>query len=90
VIVKHLPLTSALSRAINDEAADWSLESHLLALIADQLGVANWQRQGKKGAPRPKRVPRPGQKQTQKIGRDPLPVNDLETWLAAKESEATK
>ncbi len=35
---------------------DWSLEAHLLAVAVDRLGVANWQRQGKKGSPRPKPV----------------------------------
>lgn len=37
-------------------ADDWSLEAHLLAVVADQLAVGNWQRQGKKGAPRPKPI----------------------------------
>ena len=35
---------------------DWSRSDHLLAVIADLLGMANWQRQGKKGAARPKPI----------------------------------
>lgn len=32
---------------------EWTLTDHLLALVHDELAVANWQRQGKKGAKRP-------------------------------------
>lgn len=35
---------------------DWSLTDHLLALVHDQLAVANWQRSAKKGRPRPKPI----------------------------------
>ena len=41
-----------LSRELTGD--DWTLDQHLVALIADHLAVANWQRQGKQGAPRPK------------------------------------
>lgn len=34
---------------------DWTLDQHLLAVIADRLGAANWQRGGGKGA-RPKPI----------------------------------
>lgn len=35
---------------------DWTLDQHLLALILDALRIANWQRGGRKGAPRPQPV----------------------------------
>ena len=35
---------------------DWTLDQHLLALILDTLRLANWQRAGRKGAPRPQPV----------------------------------
>lgn len=41
----------------------WTLDAHLAALTVDALHAANWQRAGKKGARRPKPIPRPGVKQ---------------------------
>lgn len=32
----------------------WSLTDHLLAMVLDELRLANWQRVGKKGLKRPK------------------------------------
>lgn len=45
---------SNLHRALSDD--DWTLTDHLLALIFDQLAIANWQRSkdGRKGSKRPK------------------------------------
>lgn len=43
----------------------------MLATVIDLLAGANWQRAGKKGAPRPKPVPRPGDvdRDTETFGR---------------------
>lgn len=41
----------------------WTLDAHLAALEVDALHVGNWQRAGRKGARRPKPIPRPGVKQ---------------------------
>lgn len=40
----------------------WSLSDHLLALVVDELRVANWQRteDGHKNRRKPKPLPRPG------------------------------
>lgn len=35
---------------------DWALTDHLLALVHDQLALANWQRGGKKRGPKPKPI----------------------------------
>ena len=35
------------------EGADWTLTEHLLAVVVDKLAQANWQRQAKKGSPKP-------------------------------------
>lgn len=43
------------------DAADWSVDSYLLARIAHVLAGANWQRGGGKG-PKPKPVKTPGSK----------------------------
>lgn len=48
-------------RAVGDPSLEWSAEVHLLALIADLLAGANWQRGGGKG-PQPKPIGRPGTK----------------------------
>jgi hypothetical protein len=87
VIVKQAPRESSLARAMHGEDALWGLTDHLVAAAVDELAVANWQRQGKKGAPRPKPLPRPGkQSKTQRIGAEPLPIADLEAWIAAAEA----
>jgi Family of unknown function (DUF5361) len=47
---------------MHGEAADWSTDTHLLALIADIGQIANWQRteNGTKGRGQPTPIPRPG------------------------------
>jgi hypothetical protein len=47
-------------RAQLGDAAGWGLVEHLLAAAVDALNGANWQRAGRRGAPRPKPVQRPG------------------------------
>jgi hypothetical protein len=46
-------------RLVAPDSAGWTLESHLLAVVADALRGANWQRSGGKGS-KPKPIPRPG------------------------------
>lgn len=77
-IVTMLPPGSALHRVSDDEG--WSRADHLLALIADQLATANWQRQGKKAAARPKPLKRPGAKGDRKVGADPIPISKFNQW----------
>jgi hypothetical protein len=62
VWVRQLPQESATWRSINPEGSVWTLEAHLVALAVDVLQMGNWQRAGKKGARRPKPIPRPGVK----------------------------
>lgn len=45
------------------DSASWPIEAHLLAVLLDATNVANWQRSGKRNAPKPKPVQRPGQRQ---------------------------
>jgi len=63
VLIAGLPADCALARSQNGADAEWSLTAHLLALLADQGAVANWQRvvinSKSKPAP-PKPIPRPG------------------------------
>lgn len=60
-MLRRLPASSAYARDTLGDAALWTLESHLLAVVVDALATANWQRGGK--GPRPRPVPRPGVKQ---------------------------
>lgn len=59
-LILHLPPDSASVRVTNPD--QWDRQEHLLAGIYDLLAAANWQRSGKKSAPRPKQLPRPGVK----------------------------
>ncbi len=61
MLVRQLPAESATIRSRIGPSAAWSTAEHLLALIADHLAVANWQRANRKAAKRPKPLPRPGQ-----------------------------
>lgn len=60
----------------------WGLPEQLLALVADLLAVANWQRgQGKK-ADAPKPIPRPGvTPEGTKFGSGALPYDEMAEWL---------
>lgn len=58
----------------------WSVTDYLLAIVADHLAMANWQRQGKKGAPKPKPIPRPGDNNSAKYGEDPIPISEFNDW----------
>lgn len=60
--VNQLPRESALGRSQLGEGAYWSVTDYLLALIADHLAAANWQRGSGKQSKYPTRVPRPGDK----------------------------
>lgn len=84
VVVRQAGPGSALARALNPEGAAWAsgaASADLLALVADLLAVSNWQRQGKKSAPRPKRVKRPGAAtEDKKYGAAPIPVRDFDEW----------
>lgn len=56
---------------------DWTLDQHLLALVHDQLAIANWQRQGKKGAKRPEPIS-PLSKKPERTGGAPEGVEQRE------------
>lgn len=60
VYIRQLPRDSALARALAGDDHVWDLHAHLLAVAADALHVANWQRSARKGARPPKPIPRPG------------------------------
>jgi hypothetical protein len=90
VIVRQLPRTSALARAIHGEAATWGPTEYLLAAAIDALNGANWQRGGRRTG-RPKPIPRPTPDKaatTRTWGSGAIPVHEFDAWLAARQ-EAT-
>lgn len=56
-LAANLPAGAATWQEMGVDAA-WTAEEHMLALIADTLQAANWQRGGGKGK-QPKPLPRP-------------------------------
>lgn len=87
-IVRHLPESSALQRAVNGpDAAEWSVTNHLLANVADSAAWLVWSKtsDASRKPPRnqPKPIPRPGVEDTSKkqIGSDALPAAEMAAWL---------
>lgn len=63
----------------------WDITAQLLANVYDVLEHANWQRIGKRSAPKPKRLPRPWEKsKARKLGSDPIPVSKFNDWWNSK------
>lgn len=81
-----------MHRAITDDALGWGLNEQLLAMIADALHVANWQRSGDKKIPYPQRIPRPGVVEDTvttdtKIG-TVRPVEEIRSLLGRRQEES--
>lgn len=87
VLLRYLPDDSATARAQHGTQG-WTVDTYLLAMIADHLAAANWQRAGKKNAPKPERLPRPGvedqRKQTRRFGTKSFTVDEMRRRLAAR------
>ncbi len=82
-LLQHLPPESATHTALL--GPQWTRTDHLLATVVDVLAIANWQRQGKKGAPRPKPVRRPGVgPQEERFGGEAMSTDEVEAALAAR------
>jgi hypothetical protein len=78
--------SSALSKELHGPS--WSVEAQLIALAADHLAMGNWQRAGRKSAPKPKRIPRPWEKpKTTALGKGAIPVSQFKDWWDAKANE---
>jgi hypothetical protein len=84
VVIHRAGPTSALMREVQPELSAWAsgfVLADLLAHAVDLLAGGNWQRAGKKTAPKPKPIPRPGKKvEAQKYGSKPIPVKDFDDW----------
>ena len=86
-IVRHLPATSALQRAIHGDEVEWNTTNQLLANVADSAAWLVWSKtsDASRKPPRnqPKPIPRPGVEDTSKkqIGSDALPAAEMAAWL---------
>lgn len=59
----------------------WSVEAQLMAEATDALNMANWQRGGRRSAPKPKPIPRPWLKPKHTtLGSDPIPISQFNDW----------
>lgn len=80
VAVTQTEHNSALGEIVRGHKM-WSIEAQLMAVVADSVAIANWQRAGRKTAPKPKPIPRPWEKpKSQSFGKDPVKVRDFNTW----------
>lgn len=70
--------TTALAESVH--GVRWTITDQLLALVHDLLNQGNWQRAGKKTAPRPKPLPRPWETKATSLGRDPIPISEFNDW----------
>lgn len=87
-ILTHLPTSSAYVRERNGGQPVWTITDYLLAAAVDALQAGNWQRSGKRNAPKPKPVPRPGQAPVgEKYGSDPIPQSEFASWWDNPERE---
>lgn len=84
MIVTNLPRDSALVREIHGEALVWDITNQLLAAVADQLAIANWQRAGGKKADRPKPIPRPGIEKPKQYGGKAVSMEEMAERLARR------
>lgn len=80
-IVRQSPRSSALFRSQHPDEAVWGHQEQLLALIADTLAAANWQRAQGKKKDYPKPIPRPGVEQDKKFGNEAVSIDEMSSWL---------
>lgn len=89
-LIDHLSPQASLWRAIRPPEPDdvWTLEAHLLALLADRLGQLLWVQQRRSGLkpPRPKPLERPGVRpEVEKVDADLFDrTDDFAAWYAAQ------
>lgn len=75
---------NALAEAVHKHPV-WTIGEQLLAILVDLTGHGNWQRLKKRFAPKPKRLPRPWEKQnTRQLGSDPIPISQFDDWWDAQ------
>lgn len=82
VIVRQAPRSSALYGSLYPDQAQWGMPEQLMALMADNLAVANWQRGGGKRADYPEPITRPGvEPKNKQFGKGAIPYDEMNEWL---------
>lgn len=80
-IIRHSGSDTAYGRSAAGTAAGWGIGEYLLAIVADRLAGANWQRGGGKGS-RPRPLPRPtSDENTKKYGHGTMNADELDSFL---------
>ena len=88
-IIRNLPPSSALGRALTSESEEeagdsaWDLHAHLLATIADSVATLIWLVNGGKRRDRPKPIPRPGLRPT-RYGRALMTIEQAQAFMEAR------
>jgi hypothetical protein len=78
--VRYGNTETALALETHGSTVLWGVTDHLLAVVADALHNANWQRGGGKGS-KPQPIPRPGvEGDAVKMGAEPIPAADFWDW----------
>lgn len=74
---------SALFAELNPDGAGWGRTEMLLADVADTLHWLQWAktRDGSKNMNHPKPIQRPGIEKPERIGTNPLPMDEMDDWL---------
>lgn len=95
----HLPISSATSRRLNAECADFAdwhgsdKANMLLAALVDELRMLSWgfsQAHSEHSLRRymPEPIPRPGiPKRDRRVGYDPIPIKDFDSWWESFDEE---
>ena len=87
LMVRYAQRGSAIFQEVAGESGRWGESEHLLAIIADTLHAANWQRGGDSNAQRPLPLQRPGQEQEHPeqsgvvhVGADAVTADEFSSW----------
>ena len=92
ILIEALVVTpgTLLNRRLSGD--DWSLDQHLLAIVADRLAVANWQRSkdGQKGTRRPKPISPLAKRGGLRYGKTDRDPEDVKAFLRRLNPEQYK
>ena len=90
--LRRLPAESETAVELMPDAAGWTRSEMLLARLCEGVETLAWIEMCKvtkrsRRPPRPKRIPRPGVgDDTQRIGREPIPISGFNEWFYGGES----
>lgn len=88
-LLTYLPAEAATTAALTGvhPATRWTVTDYLVAVVADQLAVANYQRfkaSGGKGGTKPKPIPRPGDEPERILQGDSMSPEEITAILQSR------